>query len=611
MNLIRSIIGGLALLAAPGVIAQSDGEADITRSWALTEFGEPVHAETMTHWPYVNPDAPRGGQVVLGAFGTFDNLNPYLLQGSVASSIGLTMDTLMMESGDDLLSVYGLIASHVEYPQDLSWAVFHLRPEARYDDGTAITAADFELTFRTIREHGRPFLRAFYREVEDVEVLDAQRIRFSFSTRGKMKPLINVAGLAPMPRHHWAGRDIASTTLEPWPSSGAYRVSNVDAGRAISYTRVEDYWGEDLPVNRGTSNFDQIRYDYYRDLGVMFEAFKAGRIDFRVENSSKRWATEYDFPAATSGAVQRATPADNSPQGIQGLLMNTRRARFADVRVREALGLLFDFEWTRQALLYDQYTRTSSYFPNSDYGASGPPGPAELALLEPFRSELPAAVFERAFEPPVSDGSGRIRQQIREALGLLRAAGWRLDAGKLVNEAGERMHIELLLVQPDFERLMAPYVANLQRVGIDASIRIVDSSQYENRTNAFDFDMLNVRFNFFPPPGPELRSFYASVEADVPGSGNLAGIRSAAVDALIEGAIAAQDLETLKVHTRALDRVLLWGHYLIPEWHNDVFRIAYWDRFGQPERLPHYGIGFPGTWWLDAQRDAAVRSQRP
>ena len=588
------------------IFTTSSSNADVQRSWAIAEFGEPKFNESMTHWPYANPDAPRGGKIVSGAFGTFDSLSWFLLKGNPAGSIGLTIDSLMTRSSDDLLGRYGLIAEAVEYPDDISWAIFDIHPKARYSDGVAITAQDFKLSFDTIREHGRPFLRSFYRDVESVEVLSERRVKFTFSTRNNMKTLINVAGMTPMPSHYWKDRNIAETTLEPWPSSGPYKVKELEAGRYIVYERVEDYWANELPARKGLFNFDEIRYDYYRDFGVIFEAFKSGDIDFRAENQSKRWATEYEFPAINKGLVKRELLPDRSPQGIQGLLMNTRRAKFSDPRVREGLGLLFDFEWTKKALLFNQYTRTNSYFPNSDYGASGKPKPEELAILNPFKDELPKAVFEKAFEPSKTDGSGRIRSQLRQALRLFKAAGWRVKGGKLVDAAGQQMSIEILLVQPDFERLLSPYIENLKRAGINAALRIVDTSQYENRTDNFDFDMINIRFNFFPPPGAELRSFYGSKGADEPGTANMAGIRIDAVDKIVEQVISAPDLDTLKVYTRALDRILLFGHYIIPQWHNAHYRIAYWDRFARPERAATYGTGFPQTWWIDESLDAKL-----
>ena len=597
----RCIWTGLLLSFA--MVSQAE---QLQGGYAFSEFGTPKYGPDMQHWPYANPEAPKGGDVVLGAFGTFDSLNLYLLKGNWAGSIGLTLDSLMVSSGDELLSLYGQIAEKAEYPTDKSWIVFTIRESARYDDGVPIRAGDFKLAFDTIMKHGRPFFRSFYRDVEGVEVISPLKLKFTFKTRNNMKPLMNVAELSPAPRHHWQSRDITKTTLEPWPSSGAYRIKSLEPGRSITYERVKDYWGADLPTNRGLNNFDTIRYDYYRDLNVMFEAFKAGDIHFRSENSSKRWATGYKLKTVASNAVIIETLPDHSPSGIQGLVINTRKQKFADVRVREALATLFDFEWMRKKLLYDQYARTSSYFPNSDYGANGAPSAEEVAALEAFSGRIPTQVATTAFAPSRTDGSGRNRKQVRAALKLFKAAGFKVVDGKLLTDTGTPMQLEILLVQPDFERLMAPYVQTLRRIGIDASIRIIDSSQYEKRTEEFDFDMTNVRFNFFPPPGPELRSFYGSAAAKQKGSGNWAGISDPVVDELIEKVISAKDLETLKVHTRALDRVLLWQHYIIPQWHNDVFRLAYWNRFSRPAVLPRYGTGFPGAWWHDAEKAAQL-----
>lgn len=599
----------IALLLGSGP-AVAAGEQHITRAWAIAEFGEPLYAEGIEHWPYANPDAPKGGTIVQGAFGSFDSLNVYVLRGTWASGIGLIYDSLMTGSGDELATMYGLIAESVEYPEDKSWIVFNLRPEARFHDGTPITAHDFEFTFEVIREHGRPFLQSFYEEVDQVEVLSDHRLKFTFTTRDSMKPLIKIAGLSPEPRHYWAERDISRTFLEPQLSSGPYRIAELDPGRSITYERVEDYWAAELPVNRGLNNFDRIRYDYYRDMEVMFEAFKAGEIDFRAENSARRWATGYDIEQVRNDRIVTETIPDENPQGIQAFFFNLRRDTFSDIRVREALGQLFDFEAIQRTVLYGQYTRVNSYFPNSDFGVDGgPPTEAELAILEPYRDQLPEEVFTQAFEPPRTDGSGNIREQLREALRLLREAGWQLQDGRLVKN-GRRMNIEFLTVSADSERIIAPFIQNLRRVGIEASIRLVDSAQYERRIDERDFDIITVRLNFFPPPGPELRSYYGSAAADVEGSANMAGIKHPVVDALIEQVIAAEDLDTLKATNRALDRVLLWQHYVIPQFYNDAFRIAYWNRFDRPGTLPRYGTGFPTTWWLDAEKDSRLSLRR-
>jgi len=608
MRAVRSILLAIALAGGQAWATEPDDEG-VTRAWAIAEFGEPLYDESMAHWPYAEPDAPKGGRIVLGAFGTFDSLNTYILRGTWAAGVGLTTDSLMVGSGDELASMYGLIAESVEYPEDRSWIVFHLRPEARYHDGTPIVAEDFVFTFGVIREHGRPFLRAFFEEVDEIEALDDHRLRIRFTTRNNMKPLIKVASLSPEPRHYWADRDISRTFLDPPLTSGPYRISAVDSGRSITYERVEDYWAADLPVSRGLHNLDRIRYDYYRDMEVMFEAFKAGEIDYRMENSARRWATGYELPQTRSGALMVETLPDHTPQGIQAFFPNLRRTPFDDARVRHALDLLFDFEAIRRTVLFDQYERTASYFPNSDFGASGAPTAEELAILEPYRDRLPAEVFEQAFEPPVSDGSGRIRERMRDALALFEAAGWQLDGGRLVRD-GQQMRIEFLIVSADSERVIAPFIQNLRRVGIDASIRLVDSAQYERRIDERDFDIITVRLNFFPPPGPELRSYYGSEAALVEGSANMAGIRNEVVDELIEQIVAAEDLETLKATSRALDRVLLWNRYVIPQFYNDVFRIAYWNRFGRPDTLPRYSTGFPTTWWLDPERDARLSLRR-
>lgn len=599
----------IALLLGSGPVFAAE-EQHITRAWAIAEFGEPLYAEGIEHWPYANPDAPKGGTIVLGAFGSFDSLNVYVLRGTWASGIGLIYDSLMTGSGDELATMYGLIAESVEYPEDKSWIVFNLRPEARFHDGTPITAHDFEFTFEVIREHGRPFLQSFYEEVDAVEVLGDHRLKFTFTTRDSMKPLIKIAGLSPEPRHYWAERDISRTFLEPQLSSGPYRLAELDPGRSITYERVEDYWAADLPVNRGLNNFDRIRYDYYRDMEVMFEAFKAGEIDFRAENSARRWATGYDIEQVRNDRIITETIPDENPQGIQAFFFNLRRDTFSDIRVREALGQLFDFEAIQRTVLYGQYARVNSYFPNSDFGVDGGlPTDEELTILEPYRDQLPEEVFTQAFEPPRTDGSGNIREQLREALRLLREAGWQLQDGRLVKD-GRRMNIEFLTVSADSERIIAPFIQNLRRVGIEASIRLVDSAQYERRIDERDFDIITVRLNFFPPPGPELRSYYGSAAADVEGSANMAGIKHPVVDALIEQIIAAEDLDTLKATNRALDRVLLWQHYVIPQFYNDAFRIAYWNRFDRPETLPRYGTGFPTTWWLDAEKDSRLSLRR-
>lgn len=601
---------GTLLLGGTAPVLAQDAGGKITRTWAMAEFGEPLYGPDMRHWPYANPDAPKGGSVVLGAFGSFDSLNTYILRGSWPAGIGLISDSLMTGSGDELSSAYGLIAETAEYPEDKSWIVFNLRPEARWQDGQPITADDFKFAFDTIKEHGRPFLQSFYEDVSGVEVLDPRRLKFTFKTRDSMKPLLTVAAASPLPRHWWTaqGRDITKTTLEPILGSGAYRIKAIDAGRSITYERVQDYWAADLPVNRGLNNIDQIRYDYYLDDTVLAEAFMSGRIDFRQENRAQRWNQSYDVPAVRDGSMIKRVVPDQTPRGTQGYIFNLRRPQFQDVRVREAITNLYDFEAIQRTLLFGEYKRVKSWFPNSEFGAGGPPDPKELSILEKYRDKVRPEVLTKAYEPPVTDGSGNIRANLRESLRLFKEAGWELKNNRLVNAAGEQMRIEILLVSPSLVRLTEPFVQNARRAGIDASIRVVDTSQYQVRVDDFDYDLLSVALNFFPPPGAEQRSYFGSAAAGTRGSGNLAGIKDPVVDGLIEELIAARDLETLAATNRALDRVLSWGWYQIPQWYNDESWLVYWNKFGYPERMAKYTIGFPTTWWIDTGKQASVRS---
>ena len=586
---------------------QAAVSADTTKTWAMAEFGDPLYKDGIEHWPYVNPDAPKGGSIVLSAFGSFDSLNTYILKGEYPRSLGLVSDSLMAGSADELSSAYGLIAETAEYPEDKSWIIITLRPEAKYNDGEPITAADFVFSFNTIREHGGPFLKSFYDEVEGVEALSDHQVKFTFNTKDNMKPLLKVAGISPLPVHYWTNgdRDISDTYLTPAPASGPYYISKVDAGNSITYQRVEDYWGKDLDVNIGTSNIDNIRYDYYSDFEVMVEAFKAGEVDFRSENSSKRWATAYQIDQVDNGEIVLATPPDNQPQGIQAFFFNMRRPPFDDQRVRKAFSYLYDFETTKRTILYNQYDRMNSYFVNSEYGAAGKPTAEEIAILEPYRDKLPPEVFTEEYKQPVTDGSGRNRKEIREAINLFKEAGWSFENGKLMKN-GKQMSIELLLVQPDQQRVSAIFVQNMKKVGIEAEFRVVDSAQYQVRVDEFDFDMITVKLNFFPPPGPELRSYYGSAAADEQGSANMGGIKNEVIDELIEKIVNAPTLEELQVTSRAMDRVLLWNDYVIPQFYNSIFRLAYWNRFGQPETRPKYGTGFPNAWWIDETLDAKL-----
>ena len=609
----RRVLAAAKTTALLAVLAlASPAYADTMTVTALKQFGEPEFKPGFTHFPHADPDAPKGGQITLAAQGSFDSLNPIILRGVTPRTLGLVSDGLMVGSGWELDAAYGALAERVEVPDDKSWAIFHLRKEARWHDGVPVTAADVAFAWESIQAHGSPFLKSFLDRVASVEALDDQRLKITLKTTGEIKPIIDFAtAISPQPKHWWTanGRDISKTTLEPILGSGPYRIKTVDPGRSITYERVQDYWGKDLPTARGFNNFDTVKVDYYRDDDVMFEAFKAGAYDFRTENRAQRWTTGYDFPAAKDGRVNRIEVRSELPLGAQGFRLNTRRAKFADPRVREALGYLFDFEWIQKNILYGQYTRTTSNFPNSDFGAKGPPTKAELELLEPFRGKLPDRVFTTAYEPPKTDGSGNSRANVREATRLFREAGWELKNGKLTNaKTGEVMSIEFLDGSGGLTRVIQPYVEALRKIGIDAVLRIVDTAQYQARTDEFDFDVVVANFNFFTPPGTELRSYFGSAAADIKGSANYAGIKEPAADAMIDRALAAKDLDSVQAATRALDRVLLWGFYMIPHWYNTENWIAYKTKFGFPEKTPKYDLGFrnngfPDSWWVQPGKE--------
>ena len=516
----------------------------------------------------------------------------------------------MTSPRDEVSAEYGLIAETVEVPDDLSWVIYNLRPAARFHDGRPVTADDVIFSFNALRKMGQPFYRYYYRNISKAERLGRHRVKFHF-TGPPNRELPQITGQLPvLPRHYWEGRNFDQTTLEPPLGSGAYRIARFEPGRFVEYERVRDYWGERLPINRGMNNFDRIRIDYYRDQTVALEAFKANEYDYRQENSSKDWATGYRFPAAAAGLVHADQVRHARPTGMQAFAFNLRRAKFRDIRVREAIGLAFDFNWSNRNLFYGQYSRTTSFFSNSELAAGGTPGPAETALLEPFRGKIPDAVFDRAFAPPETDGSGNIRRNLRRAVRLLKAASWSIGDGRLVHAGtGEAMEIEFLLVSPAFERVVAPFIRNLKRLGIEGSIRVVDPSQYINRLNSFDFDMVVATWGQSDSPGNEQRDFWSSDAAGRQGSRNLVGIRNPVVDALIEKLIAAPDRASLVAATRALDRVLLWHHYVVPHWHIRFDRIAYWDKFGKPARSPKYGNDLM-SWWVDAAKAASLEDRK-
>ena len=599
------LVVAIALLGAPPALAQS------TTSHGLSIFGELKYGPCFQHFDYVNPDAPKGGTARLAHAGSFDNLNPFIVKGTDLRGIGgsamlLPVESLMISAQDEPDSLYGLVAETIELADDRSWAVFTLRPEARWHDASPITAEDVVFSFDILTAEGEPFYRLAYRDIVAVDALASDQVKFTFAPGAGRDIPILAAGIPILSKAYYSAHTFNETTLDPPLGSGPYRFGRVDQGRVLTYERITDYWARDLPVNRGRYNFDTIRFDFYRDRTIEFEAFKAGEYDFREEFTSKMWATGYDVPAVHDGRIKRDTLPDESPSGTQAFFLNTRLAKFADRRVREALGYAFDFEWTNENLFFGLYDRTTSMFENSDLRARGPISDAVRALLEPFRSELPAEVFGEAYAPPTTDGSGNIRGGLMRARTLLDQAGWTVAEGRLVDASGAPMKIEFMIDTPLFERIIAPYVANLERLGIDASIRIVDSAQFMSRVQTYDYDVMISRFSMSRTPGVEQRNFWGSAAVDAEGGNNLAGVRNPAVDALIEQLGTAQSRAELKSIVGALDRVLTWNHYTVPQWYKASHFVAYWDKFGRPETKPRFALGFLDTWWVDPDKEAAL-----
>ena len=588
------------------------GDEGVLVGHGIAMHGDLKYGPDFEHFDYVNPTASKGGAVRLAALGTFDSFNPFIVKGNTATGLGRIYDTLLIASADEPFSEYGLLAEKVETPADRSWVAFTLRPEARWHDGRPVTVDDVMWTFETLRTKGQPFYRAYYASVDTVEKVGERTVKFTFKP-GENRELPLILGqLVVLPKHYWEGRSFDKTTLDPPLGSGAYTIEDFEPGRHVQYRRVDDYWGKELPVNVGRDNFDVIRYDYYRDGTVAVEAFKAGEYDFRMENSSKGWATAYDFPAVTNGVVKKDEIPHDRPSGMQGFAFNSRRPLFQDPRVRQALGYAFDFEWSNRTLFYGQYTRTRSYFDNSELAATGLPSEAERTILEPYRARLPDEVFTAVYEPPVTDGSGNIRANLRQAATLLRDAGWRVDKDtrKLTHaESGQTMEFEILLVSPLFERVVLPFVKNLERLGIAATVRTVDTAQYRRRLDDFDFDLIVGSWGQSLSPGNEQRSFWGSTFADRQGSQNLIGIMDPVVDELIKGVIAAPDRTSLINQVHALDRVLQWGYWVVPHWHIPYDRLAYWDKFGRPVMTPAQGVQFD-TWWVDPEKAATLEARK-
>ncbi len=606
---VLTVIGPLLLGAASAADTARDPDK-IHVAHAIAMHGEPKYGPDFTHFDYLNPDAPKGGTLREAAQGGFDSFNPYIAKGNAADGMGYIFETLLTNGADEAFTEYGLIAETVEWPEDRSWVAFTLRPEARWHDGQPITVDDVIFSLDLLKTKGHPQLRFYYQSVTSAEKIGPRKVRFTFS-EGDNRELPLIVGQMPvLPKHYWETRDFEKTTLEPPLGSGPYRIDSFEPGRFIVFERDKDYWGKDLPVNRGRYNFDRIRIDYYRDDTVIRQALKAGNIDMRDENQAKAWALDYDTPAVRDGWLVKGEFPHRNPTGMQAFVMNSRRAVFQNRTVRRALAYAFDFEWSNRNLFFSQYTRTESYFSNSELAATGLPSPRELEILEPYLGRIPDEVFTTEYRAPATDGSGWPRENLTRAFELLAEAGWIVRDMKLVNaETGEQMRFEILLISPAFERIVLPFKRNLNRLGIEVSVRLVDTAQYINRIRSFDFDMIVGGWGESESPGNEQRDFWTTRSAQTQGSRNYAGIENPVVDELVEQIISAPDRESLIARTRALDRVLLWGHYVIPNWHIRIDRIAYWDKFGQPDYIPRRGTSV-NYWWIDPAKERALAERQ-
>ena len=588
---------------------------DLIESHGLSSFGDLGYPADFQHFRYVDPNAPKGGtfsqigpdQAYNQNFLTFNSLNTFILKGDAAQGMEMTFATLMVRAGDEPDAMYGLAAAKVRRSADGLSYRFFIRPEAKFHDGTPLTAQDAAFSLNILKDKGHPLIVQALRDFAGAEADDDASVTVSFKPKRARDVPLFVAGLPIFSRAYYATRPFDESTLDVPLGSGTYKVGRFEPGRFIEYERVKDWWTADLPVARGQDNFDIVRFEYYRDRDVGFEGFSAGNYLFREEFTSRFWATRYDFPAAKDGRVKRDEIPDDTPSGAQGWFINTRRPQFADPRLREALNDAFDFEWTNKTIMYGAYLRTVSVFQNSDMMAQGEPSSGEVALLEPFRARLPAEVFGPPYTPPVSDGSGEDRVLIRKAAQLLQDAGCAIQNGKRVLPNGQPVTVEFLIDEPSFEPHHMPFIRNLAALGIDATLRIVDPVQYQARLKDFDFDITIDRFSFSSTPGDSLRSFFSSQAAALKGSNNLAGIADPVVDALIDAIVAADSRPALVTACRALDRVIRAGRYWIPNWYKASHWIAYWDVFGRPPAQPRYFRGIPNTWWHDPVKSAKIK----
>lgn len=576
----------------------------------IAMHGDPEYPAGFPHFAYVNPDAPKGGPVRYSAQGTFDSFNAFIIKGTTAAGIGLIYDTLLENSAEEPFTEYGYLARSIEVPEDRSFIRFNLDPAARWHDGEPVTPEDVVWTFETLVSQGAPLYRQYYANVTKVEKTGEHQVSFTFDGGNNLELPLILGQLIVLPQHYYENVPFDQTSLKPPLGSGPYKIKSFEAGRFVEYERVEDYWGADIPVNRGRNNFDTIRYDYYRDRDVMLEAFKSGEFDFFVENSSKRWATGYDIPQIADGRIIKEEIPNHSSSRMQGYAFNTRKDIFKDPRVREAIGYAFDFEWMNRNLFYGQYQRIDSYFSGSEtFAARELPDEMELAILEPLRGQVPEQVFTEVYEPPVTDGSGSNRQGLRNGLRLLKEAGYELVDGVMTNkDTGNRLDFEYLYIDPSSERIAAPFAQALEKMGVKMTLRRVDTSQYIERMDNFDFDMSTAVWGQSLSPGNEQREFWGTAAADQNGSRNVVGIKDPAIDAIIEKIIAADSAEELAAACRALDRVLIWQYFTVPQFYNEVDRIARWAYLERPETVPLRGLD-TSSWWYDEEKAGQIKGR--
>ncbi len=604
-------LAALATIALAAPVAAQDGPRH-----GVSSFGDLKYPADFKNFAYVNQKAPKGGEIRTWELDTFDNLQPLILKGVSAAGLDRgagpdwVFETLMERALDEPDALYARVAQSVELGPGRAWAAFNIDPRARWHDGTPITADDVVFTFDAVMKDGHPRYKLIYQDVAGAKVENPRRVVFSFKPGESRRDLPLLVAQMPILSKAWfTGRDFSRALTEPALSSGPYKVDRVDWGRSIAYRRVDNWWGKDLPVNVGRYNFDVIRHEYFRDRDIAAEAFFAREYDFRVDVTARHWAQLYDDkPAVKQGFIRKEVLRDGTPSGVQAFFLNTRRDKFKDPRVREALNLAYDFEWANKNLYFGLYKRSRSMFENSTLAATDLPSPEELKLLEPFRATLPARVFTQEFQNPTTDREGGLRENLRRATALLADAGWKIKDGKLQNAKGEPFTLEFLLFEPSFARIIEPYNRNLERLGIQPSIRVVDLPTWENRARSYDYDTVIRRFSMAQTPGVELRSFFGGAMADVQGGFNMAGVKDPAVDALVEKIIGAPDRATLVAATKALDRVLMWGFYTVPHWYSGTIKVATWDRFARPDPQPPFqgSDSLIEMWWLDAGKDARL-----